>query len=133
MTMHETIDLIKMELSRIQKPGWINAILKLEENFRDYPFDDESQSPASAIYDILKNIDPLDSPDERFISRVRQIDAFTYRAYFTDREMNAIYWNPLFERFNEFSKNKSIEYQADMEYPATDIIRKWLYTQINQA
>lgn len=131
--MHETIDLIKTELSRIQKPGWINAILKLEENFRDYPFDDESQSPASAIYDILKNIDPLDSPDERFISRVRQIDAFTYRAYFTDREMNAIYWNPLFERFNEFSKNKSIEYQADMEYPATDIIRKWLYTQINQA
>ena len=129
--MPKTIDLIKTELNRIQKPNWINAISKLEVNFDGYPFDDESQSPAATIYDILKNIDPLDSPDERFISRVRQLDAFTFRAFYMDRG-NAVYWNPLQERFADFSKNKTIEYQAEMEYPATDIIRKWLYAQINQ-
>lgn len=128
--MNQTLDLIKKELNRIHKPNWLTAVLKLDEHFRGYPFDDDSQAPAAAIFEILKDIDANDAPEERFVSRVRQLDAFTFRAYYLDQDANAVYWNPLQERFLEFSNNKTIRYQADMEYPATDIIRLWLYTQI---
>ncbi len=118
------------ELDRINHPSWINAIEILENNFDGYPVDDDSQKPAAAILEILKNLAPDDSVEDRFIYRVKQLDCFTYRSFHTDKDNNAVYWNPLKEKYMDFSEKRSIQYQADMEYPATDIISKWLKRRI---
>ncbi len=129
--MENYIDRIKEELDRIEKPEWLNTIFTLIENFAEYPLDEENK-PDAAIYEILSSLDRNDSPEVRFINQMGYIHAFTYRAYYLDNERNAVYWNPLKEKYTEFKKNATQIYQASMEYPAADIIHKWLFSQFNQ-
>lgn len=129
--MESIIELIKQELNRIEKREWLSTISNLLDNFDGYPLDEENM-PEVAIYEILKTLDKNDSPDVRFINRMGYIDAFTYRAYYLDTDKNAVYWNPLRERYADFKKNAATIYQASMEYPAADIIHKWLFSQFNQ-
>ncbi|VAW63237.1 hypothetical protein MNBD_GAMMA08-1562 [hydrothermal vent metagenome] len=121
---------IASELNRINKLGWLNVIKILEENFEEYPVDSDDQKPAAAILKILQSLDPDDATEVRFIYRVKQLDCFTYRACYTNQKQEDIFWNPLKEKFCDFMKNAPNNYQADMEYPATDIIQKWLIQQI---
>ena len=129
--MESSIDLIRKELDRIERPEWLSTITSLLDNFDGYPLDEENM-PEVAIYEILKTLDKHDSPEVRFINRMGYIDAFTYRAYYLDAEKNAVYWNPLRERYVDFKKNAANIYQASMKYPAADIIHKWLFSQFNQ-
>jgi len=131
--MSSQLDNIRKELDRINKPNWVHTVKTLENNFHGYPLD-EDQRPASAILNILKSLEPEDNVEERFLNRVHNLDCFTYRAYYLDKnnDNEAIYWNPLIETFENFSKNSPINYQTDMEYPATDIINQWIWKQIKQ-
>jgi len=131
--MSSQLDNIRKELDRINKPNWVYTVKTLEENFHGYPLN-EDQMPASAILNILKSLEPDNNVEERFLNRVHNLDCFTYRAYYLDETNNneAIYWNPLVETFETFSKNSPINYQTDVEYPATDIINQWIWKQIKQ-
>jgi hypothetical protein len=130
--MESTMELIEKELDRIQKTEWLSTISNLINNFSGYPIDEDNM-PELAIYDILKTLDPHDSPEIRFINKMGYIDAFTYRAFYVDKNENAVYWNPLRERYEDFKKNAASIYQASMEYPAADIIHKWLFSQFKQS
>lgn len=129
--MESTIDLIRKELDRIERPEWLSTITSLLDNFQGYPLDEENM-PEVAVYEILKTLDKYDSPEVRFINRMGYIDAFTYRAYYLDSNKNAVYWNPLKEKYVDFKENSTSIYQASQEYPAADIIHKWLFSQFQQ-
>lgn len=121
---------IDEELTRLEKPNWIKPIEILAQHYEGYPLDHQSHDPANAIHVILKDLNKGDSAEERFIFRVNKLDCFSYRAYYS-KDNRQVYWNPLLVPFQEFSKEKTIEYQADLEYPAPDIIRNWLTSLIN--
>lgn len=124
---------IQRELDRLDKKEWYPTIVKLHNNFHDYPFDDDNQTPAATVYQILKDLNHLDDmKEDRFIYRLHQMVCFTFRAS-CKVNTDTVYWNPLHESYSDFAKKCSgtlIKYQADQEHPATDIIRSWLYRQI---
>lgn len=126
---------IENELARLGQARWMPVILQLEEHYRGYPLEDDTQQPAAAIHRILQSLNPDDAPEIRFIYRVQQLDCFSYRAYYTDEHHETVYWNPLresYECFEDGAKNTTIHYQVDVEYPPSDIIRTWLYDRLKQ-
>lgn len=126
---------IEEELKRLDQESWLPIIQLLDNNYNGYPLEDESQKPARAIGLILRSLDIYDCPEERFVHRVCELDCFSYRAFYKDESGEAVYWNPLeesIEAYEEHATNKTIHYQVDVEHPAKDIIRMWLYTRIKQ-
>jgi hypothetical protein len=126
---------IKDELTRLGQTRWMPVLCQLDEHYKGCPLEDESQQPANAIYNILRSLNPDDTPEVRLIHRVQQLDCFSYRAYYTKDKNDTVYWNPLQESYTQFeksAKNTTILYQVDAEYPPSDIIRAWLYDQVNQ-
>lgn len=135
MNDNTTMTGIENELHRLGQGNWINVIRLLDENYQGYPIDDENQMPSVAIYQILKSLDIDDSPEERFIHRMHQLDCFSYRAFYWGENKDAVYWNPLEERFQDYedhATNRTVHYQVDVEHPAKDIIRMWLVTRIQR-
>lgn len=126
---------IKAELDRLGKPEWQQIIDALTTNFKGYPFDDpETQSPAPAIYQILKEITPGDLPestDEAFIRHLSRADIFSFRAYRNTQE-GPVYWEPLKERLVDFNRGENTtKYQSEHEYPSPDVIRGWYYHKLS--
>lgn len=123
---------IYQQLQRLNKEQWGYIISVISNNFNQYPFDDDSQSPAESIREILNELDQHDEQvEDRFIYRLQQIICFTYRAfYIKDREK--VYWNPLEEPYTQFCRRSRVitNYQASTEHPSRDIISSWLYQQI---
>ncbi|MGD8940396.1 MAG: hypothetical protein PVJ72_13510 [Gammaproteobacteria bacterium] len=125
---------IQKELIRLGKKHWVTIIETLQQRFEQYPFDDDSHTPGAIIYGILQGLDEKDDMvDDRFIHRLHQINCFTHRA-FRDQDGEKIYWNPLEQSYIEFCHNAGdiVKYQASQEYPASDIIKTWLYQQMKQ-
>jgi hypothetical protein len=135
MSDYTTIRLIEDELVRLGQTRWMSVLLQLDVHFQGYPLEDDSQEPATAIYGILKSLNPDDAPEARLIHRVERLDCFSFRAYYTNDNNETVFWNPLQERYAQFeqgAKNTTILYQVDVEYPPSDIIRSWLYDRVKQ-
>ena len=135
MIQNETMAGIERELERLQRESWMSVIRILDDNFHGYPFEDECQIPSEAIYPILQSLDIDDSPEDRFVYRLCELDCFSYRCFYRDENNEAVYWNPLEEshqNFEEHASSKTIHYQIDVEHPAKDIIRMWLVERIKQ-
>ncbi len=130
------INAIPAELSRLGKTTWLGLIETLINHFEGYPFDHpETQRADAVILTLLQSLprkpDDADAlTDEIFITRLSHSDLFSHRAF---RQMpeGARYWEPLKERFAEFVRSgESVQYQAEHEYPAPDIIRNWCHHQL---
>lgn len=129
-----TIKGIEKELERLGQTRWMPVIVQLDEHFRGYPLEDDTQQPATAIHHILKTLSPDDFPEVRLVYQMQQLDCFSYRAYYTSDNQQSVYWNPLQESYEAFEDgaDEAILYQVDSEYPPCDIIRSWMYAQVKQ-
>jgi hypothetical protein len=135
MNNKTTLEGIEEELKRLNQESLMPIIQLLDNNYKGYPLEDECHRPAEAILLILQSLDLYDCPEERFVHRVCELDCFSYRAFYKDEFEEAVYWNPLEESIEAYearSTNKTVHYQVDVEHPAKDIIRMWLYTRIKQ-
>lgn len=137
LSMSESMSIkgIESELARLGQTRWMAVFVQLDAHYQGYPLSDESQQPATAIYNILQSLNPDDTPEVRLIHRVQQLDCFSYRAYYINDKHETVYWNPLEESYTHFeqdAKNTTIHYQVEDEYPPSDIIRNWLYNRVKQ-
>ncbi len=128
---------IAAEINGLNRPEWLKIVTRIHNNFKGCPFDYDDQEPLNAIGAILKSLkaDPryLRTMDDYFKNHLSKLDCFTYRSYYIDPESNqAVYWNPIEMPFSQFKSPETIEYQADIEYPPSDIIRTWFYLQTHE-
>lgn len=130
------INNIPAELSRLGKTTWLSLIDTLINHYEGYPFDHpETQRADAVILTILQSLprkpdDPDTLTDEYFIDRLSRADLFTHRSFRHTADA-ARYWEPLKERYLDFIRGaETVEYQAEHEYPAPDIIRSWCYYMI---
>ncbi|MEW8139463.1 MAG: hypothetical protein AB2761_20560 [Candidatus Thiodiazotropha endolucinida] len=134
MTENANLRGIETELERLGQSRWLDVIIHLVDNYQGYPIEDENQLPSEAIHNILKSLNPDDTPEARFVHRVQNLDCFSYRAYYKDGNGRKIYWNPLEQQYQDFESHakQTICYQVDNEYPPSDIIRAWMYEQVTK-
>lgn len=124
---------ITTELNRMNRSKWLGLIDIVISHFKNYPFDyPDTQGAEAVILALLKSLprkpdDPDTLTDEYFIDRLSRTDLFTHRAFRHTADV-VRYWEPLKERYLDFIQvGETVEYQAEYEYPAPDIIRSWCY------
>ncbi len=130
------ITTIPAELNRLGQLTWFSLIDTIIYHFEGYPFDHpDTQNAHTVILTILRSLPrkPADTnalTDEIFITRLSGSDLFSHRAFRQTPE-GARYWEPLKERYADFVRaGETVQYQAEHEYPAPDIIRNWCHHQL---